>query len=281
MPSGRAPARRRAVPQPRPGVDLRADRGRRARRLLRGRHRRAACSPVPPTLGGTLECRRSARVRARMGAAAVGPLSRLDGVRAAAERPGHRGADDAADPLALRHARLRSRIGRSAARDHRGEEARLRRHARGTSPIRGWRPFRSSSCSIAEYARRRACRDRSLAGQARSARWRPARARIGYDLSGGGGPRRQRRIAHSEQLRQLRQRDRARRARLRAAEPRRPVHAGSGAPQRPRSAQAPAAHHHPRLHVAGRHAPSPSASWAAGTRRRRTSSSCRTSSTTA
>ena len=53
------------------------------------------------------------------------------------------------------------------------------------------------------------------------------------------------------------------------------------ASERARAAQAAAAHHHSGVHAEGRRAHRASASWAAGTRRRRTRSSCRTSSTSA
>ena len=55
----------------------------------------------------------------------------------------------------------------------------------------------------------------------------------------------------------------------------------AGQPERPRRPQAPAAHDHPRRSWRRATCASPSASWAAGTRRRRTRSSSRTSSTSA
>ena len=73
--------------------------------------------------------RRSQRVRARMGRADLHDLSRLDGLRAAAEHAGHRGADDAQPDGAVSAGRVRLPQRRGAARDDRGEEAGLRRHA--------------------------------------------------------------------------------------------------------------------------------------------------------
>ncbi len=73
--------------------------------------------------------RRSPRARARMGRSDLDHLSRLDRVRAAAEHAGHRRADDAQPDGAVPARRVRLPQLAGAARDDRGEEARLRRHA--------------------------------------------------------------------------------------------------------------------------------------------------------
>ena len=79
--------------------------------------------------GGTMTAADLARVRARMGRSDLDDLSRLDGLRAAAEHAGHRGADDAQPDGAVSARRVRLPQRQGAARDDRGEEARLRRHA--------------------------------------------------------------------------------------------------------------------------------------------------------
>ena len=96
----------------------------------------------------------------------------------------------------------------------------------------------------------------------RSRRARSIRSRAQPEVAPGDAPdqgwrhhlserrrsRRQHGVAHSEHLRQLRIRPRSRGRGLRAAKPRRPLHAGPRAPQRARTTQAAAPHDHPWLH---------------------------------
>ena len=219
-------------------------------------------------------------VRARMGDAAVDDVSRLDGLRAAAQRAGLRGADDAQHPGALRSRAAGAHTPpRRCTRIIEAKKlayADMRRHL--ADPRLS--PSRLTQLLSKAYRPRARRLDRSLARAPRGhAGTSPAR---GSDTtySARRRSRRQHRVADPEQLRQLRHRHRAGRPRVRAAEPRRPVHARPVASQRAGATQAAAAHDHPRLHAARRRHASRSASWAAGTRRRRTPSSCRTSSIT-
>ena len=75
-----------------------------------------------------------------------------------------------------------------------------------------------------------------------------------HDLSGGGRPGRQYRLAHTEQLRRLRFRSRGEGPGIHFAGSRRTVRARSQPSQCAGAAQAAVSHHHSRVHGAGRHA---------------------------
>ena len=79
--------------------------------------------------GGTMTAGGPGGVPARMGGADQDHLPRLDRLRDSAAGPGHRGADDAQPHGAVSARRVRLPQPARPARDDRGEEARLRRHA--------------------------------------------------------------------------------------------------------------------------------------------------------
>ena len=121
-------SRRRAVQEPRPREVAAPHRETRRGRLLRRADRRRDPRDLARERRHD-DRRRSARARARMGRSDLDDLSRVDGLRAAAEHAGHRRADDAQPDGAVSARRLRLPQRPRAARDDRGEEARLRRHA--------------------------------------------------------------------------------------------------------------------------------------------------------
>ena len=120
-------------------------------------HRRAA----PAQHGGALTPPTLPSIERRMGDAALDDLSRLDGLRAAAERPGHRRADDA------QPARARSRSATTATTPPR----RCTRSSRRRSwPTPTWRatscdpalPRRAGRGDAVEGVRRASARARSI-----------------------------------------------------------------------------------------------------------------------
>ena len=178
--------------------------------------------------------------------------------------------------------RIRPQQPTRAARDDRGEEARLRRHAalRRRSALR--KDPGGSQLLDKDFAGERAKLIDHGQGQLRSASCRSRRARRthGNDTIylSAIDKRRQHRFADPEQLRRIRHGAGRAGHRLRAPESRRPVHARSRASRtRSRRASGRCTRIIPAFMEKG-DVTSASASWAAGTRRRRTRSSSRTSS---
>ena len=109
---------------------LRQHRAQRPRRVLQRRNRHEASSRLKRH-GGTMTAHDLADYSSRVGRADLDHLSRLDGLRDAAQRPGNRRARNAQHhgEIPARRQGLGLRLRRRAARDDRGEEARLRRPA--------------------------------------------------------------------------------------------------------------------------------------------------------
>ena len=221
--------RRHEVAQPRPGCDAEAHCRRGSRRVLPrpggGGHRRGHVA------GGV----RPGGDAGRLGRAAAARLRRRHRVRAAAQRPGGRGA--AGDgPRAGVRPRLAGRR-RSRARAGRGDEARVRRrlplHRRRAAA--GGLPGRVLPC-VAPSA------DRSRASRRSGAR-RPAARR--HRLPDGGRPRPHGMLVHPEHLHRLRLAGRRSRHGRAAAEPRRLLHSRGRPPQQAGALEAPVPHHHP------------------------------------
>ncbi len=134
-------------------------------------------------------------------------VSRLEGQRAAAERPGHCGAGDDRHHGAVRAARMRTQLRARPAHPDRGQETRLRRPA----ALRG-RPARRRGAgrhAVLEGIRGRARgADRAGAGRPVPCSGRTRRNRQRYHLPGRRGSRRQHGVADPEQFRQHRLRRR-------------------------------------------------------------------------
>ena len=286
LPNGRAPALGDAVPQPAPR--------RVAARVAAGGADAFYRGPIAAEIaryaratGGFLEVDDFAGT-GRVGGADRDDLPRLRGAADPAQRPGHRRAAHARPARRLRPGEPRPRHSRVPAPDDRGEEARLRRsppprlrsRARAVPVAELLSP--STRRSGAQAIDRRA----SAAGGRARRRWRPrgrapceerrgeiARRRR-HRLPDRDRRRRQRGVVHQLSLRRLRGEDRRRADRHRAAQPRRRVHARARPSQRVRAAQAAVPHHHSRHGAARRHGcTSRTASWAARSSRRATSSS--------
>ncbi len=106
LPNGRAPQAGEIFRNPAAGGDAATDRRERRRRLLRRQDRRR--DPRRRARAGRHDDRRrSEGVPARVGRADLDDLSRLDGLRAAAEHAGHRRADDAEHDGAVSARRVR------------------------------------------------------------------------------------------------------------------------------------------------------------------------------
>ena len=130
----RLPAERRVaqagrdLPQSRTRRGHGTDRQPGALGLLQGRHRQS--HPEDQRAPGRQDVgRRLERVLQRMGAAHLHRISRLEGLRAAAQRPGHRPARDVEHSFAISAGHLRAARRRGTARANRGAEAGLRRPA--------------------------------------------------------------------------------------------------------------------------------------------------------
>ena len=119
---------RRSVSQSRSGRVAAADRREGPRRLLQGQDRRSDSADL--ARAGRHDDRRGPRgVLARMGHADQDQLSRLERLRNRAADPGHLRADDAEPDGAVPDGGVRLSQHERAARDDRGQEAGLRRHA--------------------------------------------------------------------------------------------------------------------------------------------------------
>ena len=246
LPGGWAPRVGQMFRNPDLAASYRALGVRGTRRLLSRRHR-----PAHRQLLGSPQrralCRRPGGVRRGVGHPALDDISRLDGLRAAAQRAGHRRTDDAQPDRARADRIVRAQFGRGTAHAHRGEEAGLRRH--GAARLRPRVPYGPGRRDAVEGLRRAArAADRSGARQPGGRTRHAADPRRRHHLperrrSGG-----QHGVAHPEQLRQLRVGAGAGWCWIRAAEPRRTLHDGSDTRQRPGAAQASAPHDHSWLH---------------------------------
>ena len=217
-----------------------------------GRRGRAPSLMCSAQHGGTLAASDLAEFEAEW----VSPFPRriaAGRLRAAAERAGHRRADDAQPPGALAD-RLSTAHNSVEALAHadRSEEARLCRHGAATCATRDF-----MTCS----RRRRCCRRRTPQSALRqidpAQRAMPTLRRHAADASGGDTIYLSV-VDRDGNMVSLIQSNFANFGSglvpdgdgLRAAEPRRAVHAGPGAPQCARAAQAPAPHDHSRVHAA-------------------------------
>ena len=125
---------------------------------------------------------RARRFRARTPSTGSTPIGidyrGVDRARDSAERPGHRRADGARHPRPLRHRRAAARFGREPAPADRGDEARVRRCAIGTSAIRATMTVTPAAMLDPAYLAARARADRSDARAGlRARRCRRAAAR--------------------------------------------------------------------------------------------------------
>ena len=121
-------APRRSLSQSRSGLVAAADRAGRPRRFLPRRNYQA---PAGAIRAARRHVHREGFLRLfeRMGRAHLHDVSRLDGLRVAAERAGHRRARNAQYHGAVRPAPARAQFGARAAHPDRSEEAGLRRRA--------------------------------------------------------------------------------------------------------------------------------------------------------
>ncbi len=179
-------------------------------------------------------------------------LSRLRGLRAAAEHAGVHGARDAEHPRGVRPEGARPQLGGLPASARRGEPHRLCRPRRLPGRSRVVPAAVQPMLISKEYAATRRkeiypphaaaatypAGDGSARRQGRSGA-RPASNSTTrrHHLPDGGRRQGQRRLAHRVALRRVRRGHRRRRHRHRAAEPRHPLHAG-GRPSRTRSRRA-------------------------------------------
>ena len=115
-------------------------RGTWAGRFLRRNDRRRHPCGLERDKGGTMTAADLKDYRARMGRADLDHVPRLDGVRAAAQHARYRCADDAQLDGAVSARRVRPPQREGPARDDRGQEARVCRHA----PLRWRYPFLDS-----------------------------------------------------------------------------------------------------------------------------------------
>ena len=182
-------------------------------------------------------------------------VSRLDRPRDRTADAGHLGADDAEPDGAVSDRRLRLPQHQRDARDDRGQEARLRRHA----PLHR-RPavLEESGRRAAEQAARDRSREVDRSGEGGVQRRTGAahrhhrRAGQRHHLHVGDRQGRQHRLVDPEQLQRIWIGPGAAGHRLHVAEPRRAVLARQEPAQHARAAQAPAAHDHSRVHGEGR-----------------------------
>ena len=202
LPNGHAPKPGEIFKNPDLGALAPSHRCPRARRVLPGSDRRGDPDAVARARRHD-DGRRPGRSRARVGDADPEHVSRLDRVRDAPQRAGHRGAHDAQHHGAVPAGRVRLSQHPRAARDDRGEEVGVRRHAalRRRPAIRQG----AGGGDARQAARHRASRpDRPGAGALHrdALAVRPGGDRQGQrdDLSHRDRRRGQHGLAHPEQL---------------------------------------------------------------------------------